>query len=140
MGQRLALPQHLRQPPRSLCTNPVVVQVKMGERLALPQHFRQPPRSLITNPDGPQVKMGQRLALPKHPHKLWYLLSVPPLQGYHQVYGQAPKVLRKTTTITERCVGLLHEKYACTLHGQIPSKLRANPKTNNHPLTRPEVP
>eukprot|EP00961_Rhodomonas_salina_P124542 1678500-Rhodomonas_salina.1 len=63
MSQRLALLQHPRQPPSSLCTNLVEAQVQMGQRLALPQH-PQPPRSLRTNLVVAQGKMGQRLAVP----------------------------------------------------------------------------
>eukprot|EP00961_Rhodomonas_salina_P228205 3084683-Rhodomonas_salina.1 len=57
MSQRLALPQYPRQPPRSLCSNPVVAQPQMSQRLALPQYPRECIRSSIPNlivaPDRP---------------------------------------------------------------------------------------
>eukprot|EP00961_Rhodomonas_salina_P080326 1080504-Rhodomonas_salina.3 len=37
MSQRLALPQHLRQPPRSLSPNQTVAQIKMCQSRSLPQ-------------------------------------------------------------------------------------------------------
>eukprot|EP00961_Rhodomonas_salina_P210541 2842873-Rhodomonas_salina.1 len=95
MSQPLALPQHLPQPPRSLCANPVAAQVQMSQRLALPQHAPQPPRSLCANPVAAQVKMGQRLALPQHlhAHEPSALTSSGPtcFQRDHEMFRQAPK-------------------------------------------------
>eukprot|EP00961_Rhodomonas_salina_P258948 3499088-Rhodomonas_salina.1 len=59
MSQRLALPQHPRKPPRSLCTNPVFAQIEMSQRLALPQHPRKPHRSLRTTLVLAQVETNQ---------------------------------------------------------------------------------
>eukprot|EP00961_Rhodomonas_salina_P199139 2686249-Rhodomonas_salina.1 len=44
MSQRLTLPQHLRQTPRSLIANCIAAQVQMSQRLAPLQHLRQTPR------------------------------------------------------------------------------------------------
>eukprot|EP00961_Rhodomonas_salina_P004728 64131-Rhodomonas_salina.2 len=109
------------------------------QRRKLPQHPHQPARSLITNPVPAQVKTSQHHQLLQRHQQPWKFTSLLPLQRDHHVLGQAPKVLRKAT-VNKLCLCLLHNKYAPTVVDQIPSKLLASQQTNNHPLSRLELP
>eukprot|EP00961_Rhodomonas_salina_P029429 396792-Rhodomonas_salina.2 len=135
ISQRLALPQHPRQPPRSLCTNAVAGQGKMSQRLALAQRARQPARSLIANVTAAYVKTSQPLAFPQHPQPLERGGPIPS-ELHHEMFGKAPEVLQ-SSPFARCCAGSVHKINAAAVNHQIPSKLRANPQSHNESLSWP---
>eukprot|EP00961_Rhodomonas_salina_P305195 3941896-Rhodomonas_salina.6 len=69
MGQRLALPQHPRQPPCSLRTNSVEAQIEMRQRPAPSQNSSKLPHPSIANLVASQIQMAQCADLPQYQRK-----------------------------------------------------------------------